>query len=106
MKLFETAAIVFLLNIPFGYWRANVKKFSVKWALAIHVPVPLVVGLRFLFGLGFAFITYPVLVGAFFTGQLVGSKLHNWWKNSLDIPVTSCLACDLIKIRGLNLSNK
>ena len=106
MKLFETAVIIFFLNIPFGYWRANVKKFSVQWALAIHIPVPVVIGLRFLFGLGFAFITYPILVGAFFTGQFVGSKLHGWWKNNLEVPATSCLACDLFRIAGFNSSNK
>ncbi len=106
MKLFETAVIVFFLNIPFGYWRDNVKKFSIDWALAIHIPVPVVVGLRFLFGLGFAFITYPILVGAFFTGQLAGSSLHKWWKKNLEVPATSCLACDLIKMAGLSSSDK
>ncbi len=106
MKLFEAAVIVFLFNVPFGYWRANVKKFSMQWALAIHVPVPFVIGLRFLLGLGFAFITYPVLVGAFFTGQLLGSKLHNHWKDSLDFPVTSCMACDIIRQRVYNPPDK
>jgi hypothetical protein len=37
------AAVVFLLNIPLVYWRAGVKKFSLQWVLAIHLPVPLVV---------------------------------------------------------------
>ncbi len=41
----------------------------------IHLPVPLVIALRIFGGLGFHFITYPLLVGAFFAGQLAGSRL-------------------------------
>ena len=37
---------VFFLNLPFGFWRAGVRKFSLPWFLAVHAPIPLVVGLR------------------------------------------------------------
>lgn len=98
MRLFEVAVVVFLFNVPFGYWRANVKKFSVQWVLAIHLPVPFVVALRFLSGIGFAFITYPILVGSFFFGQFAGAKLFIWWKSKIKTTQTSCLACDIYKI--------
>lgn len=98
MRIFEVAVIVFLFNVPFGYWRANVKKFSLQWVLAIHLPVPVVVALRFLSGIGFAFITYPILVGSFFLGQFAGAKIFKLWKNKISIPQTSCLACDLFKL--------
>ncbi len=98
MKLFEVGLIVFLFNVPFGYWRSNVKKFSLQWILAIHLPVPFVVAIRFLSGIGFAFITYPVLVSAFFLGQYVGAKLQLWWRKNLQAPVSSCLPCDLVRI--------
>ncbi len=98
MRILEVAIVVFLFNVPFGYWRANVKKFSIQWILAIHLPVPFVVALRFLSGIGFAFITYPILVGSFFLGQFAGAKLFNWLKNKISIPQTSCLACDLVKL--------
>jgi hypothetical protein len=75
MALLAVALIVFLLNVPFGYWRARVKKFSLQWILAIHLPIPLVVLLRLNSGIGFAFITSPILVGAFFAGQYVGAML-------------------------------
>jgi hypothetical protein len=76
MTLLSVALIVFLLNVPFGYWRGSVKKFSLQWALAIHIPVPLVVLLRLNSGIGFAFISYPILIGAFFAGQYAGGRLY------------------------------
>lgn len=72
--LFLLAVIVFVLNLPFGFWRSKVRKFSFKWFLFIHLPVPAVVLLRIYSGVGFEFITYPVLIGAFFMGQYVGKK--------------------------------
>jgi hypothetical protein len=65
---------VFVLNLPFGYWRGQVKKFSLQWFLAVHLPVPAVIALRFAGGLGFQWFTYPFLVGAFFLGQFAGAK--------------------------------
>ena len=70
---------VLLLNLPFGYWRAGVGKFTVPWFLAVHAPVPLVVSLRILSGLGWHLKVFPVLAGAFFTGQYLGGKLRHWW---------------------------
>lgn len=70
------AFLVFLLNIPFGYWRANTRKFSVPWFLAIHLPIPLVVLIRIQSHLGFAWYTYPIMVGAFFLGQRVGYHIR------------------------------
>ena len=75
MELYWVAVIVFIINIPFGYWRANTRKFSGQWFLAIHLPVPLVIALRYLAGLGWQLITFPVLIGAFFLGQLAGGLL-------------------------------
>lgn len=72
MNLWTVAAIVFLVNLPFGFWRATVPKFSRQWILAIHLPVPIVIALRIFSGLGWAFITFPVLIGAFFLGQFLG----------------------------------
>lgn len=76
MPLLGAGAIVALLNLPFGYWRAGTTKFSLPWFLAVHAPVPLVVAIRFLAHLGWHFITFPVLVGAFFAGQFVGGYLR------------------------------
>jgi hypothetical protein len=67
--------LTFVLNLPFGYWRSNVKKFSFLWFLYVHLPIPFIVLMRFGFHLGFQWWTYPFLVGAFFSGQLLGKKL-------------------------------
>lgn len=75
LKLVLLTVVVFLLNLPFGYWRAGVKKFSFKWFLYIHLPVPAVILLRICSDVGFAFYTYPLFAGAFFGGQIVGRKL-------------------------------
>ena len=45
--LWTVAAAVLLINLPFGFWRAGVRKFSPAWFVAVHAPVPLAVGLRF-----------------------------------------------------------
>lgn len=75
MNIWIAAIIVFVLNLPFGYWRANVKKLSLQWFLSIHLPVPLVLAIRIFGGLGWQPITFPMLVGAFFAGQLLGGRL-------------------------------
>ena len=75
MKITLVAIAVLLLNLPFGYWRSKVKKFSLQWFLAIHIPVPFVILLRIYSNIGFELYTYPVLVGSFFLGQFIGARL-------------------------------
>jgi hypothetical protein len=77
MSLWTVAPLVFLLNLPFGYWRASVRKMSGPWFLAVLVPVPLVIALRIYSGLGFKLISFPVIVGAFLLGQFVGGRVRN-----------------------------
>ena len=95
MMLVIAALMVFLLNIPFGYWRGNVKKFSWQWFLSVHCPVPVIVLLRLNLGLGWEWTTYPMLVGSYFFGQLVGGKWYKVWKRSMR--VSSCLLWDIAR---------
>ncbi len=88
---------VIILNLPFGYWRAHVKKFSLQWVLAVHIPVPIVVILRVYSGIGFEFITYPVIVAAFFLGQYLGKKIYEFRKIRAAFPLTACLIYDLYR---------
>ena len=76
MNIWFAALLVILFNIPFGYWRANVRKFSLQWALAVHIPVPFVIALRLLGNIGFQFYTYLILVTAFFLGHLLGKMIY------------------------------
>jgi len=91
--------IVFIINIPFGYWRANVKRFSLQWFLAIHVPVIFVIGLRLGFHLGFAWYTYVALVSTFFLGQQTGAIIIKRLRSTCT-SVTSCMVMDLLRCRA------
>ena len=75
MNLWAVAAAVFLINVPFGYWRSRERVRSRRWFLAVHLPVPLVIALRVLSGLGFQLASFPLIAGAFFLGQYVGGRL-------------------------------
>jgi len=88
------AFVVFVFNIPFGYWRAHVKKFSLQWVLAIHIPVPFIILLRIFSGIGFAWYTYIFMVAAFFMGQRLGGLLIKRVDRACH-HVTSCLVMDL-----------
>lgn len=76
MRLALVVLAVFTLNVPFGYWRAGTRKFSWQWILAIHLPVPLVIALRILSGLGFQLWSFPIMVAAFFLGQYCGARMR------------------------------
>lgn len=65
---------ILVLNMPFGYWRAGLRKLSVAWFVAIHAPVPLVVALRWVLDLPFQWGTLPVFVAAYFSGQWLGAR--------------------------------
>ena len=84
-----------MLNVPFGYWRESVRKFSLAWVLAIHIPVPLVVLMRLYTGIGFAWYTYPLIIGAFFVGQYIGVRLHRRMARHLGAPLSSCMVMDV-----------
>ncbi len=73
--------VTFLVNIPFGFWRAHAKRTGnkIEWALAVHLPVPLVVLMRYLAGLSWNASGAPmilVFVLAYFLGQKTGGKLY------------------------------
>ena len=68
--------ITFVINLPFGYWRAGVRKFSPAWFVAVHAAVPLVVALRLALGLPFRWAIFPLFVAAYFGGQTVGARLR------------------------------
>jgi len=98
MKIFIISLIILILNIPFGYWRGNVKKFSLQWILSVHIPVPFVIFLRIYSNIGFEFYTYIFLVSAFFIGQKLGYILHSWYLNKYN-NVSAFLFYDLYKIK-------
>jgi len=79
------ALMILALNLPFGFWRAGTRRFSLPWFLAVHVPVPIAVGLRVAVGLGWRLSALPVFVGAFVAGQYLGGTVRRSW-NRRDRP--------------------
>lgn len=73
-------ALLFLftiaVNVPFGFWREGVTKFSVAWFIAVHAAVPLILGVRLALGIEFEWLNLPFLVFAYFAGQAVGARLR------------------------------
>lgn len=62
--------IVFAINVPCGYWRAHASRFSLQWFLAVHLPIPAIIALRLMSGIGWHWSTVPALIGAYFAGQM------------------------------------
>ena len=96
MTLFLILVTMFLVNILFGYWRANTRKFSIQWIMAIHIPVPLAIGLR-LWLLGWSWPMLPLFIATFFTGQYAGGKLRNYLAKR-QLHLSSCLVMDLVRM--------
>ena len=78
----ELEAVTILLaigiNLPFGAYRATVRKFSWQWFLAVHLPIPFIIVMRLSFGFGWWFV--PFMLASAVTGQLLGSWLFNVWR--------------------------
>lgn len=69
------SCITLLVNVPMGYWRSMVKKYSLQWFLAIHLAVPVIFLLRTEAGLGYGYI--PELVVFAIAGQIIGGRLDS-----------------------------
>lgn len=80
MTLVVALALVWLANLPFGYWRAGLAKRSLPWFVAIHAPIPLVWLIRDLLGLDWRLATLPLFVGAYFLGQWLGGRSRRWFQ--------------------------
>ena len=91
------ALLTFVVNIPFGYWRAKTKKLSKEWFLAIHLPVPLIVIFRLLMGVHLNILAVAVFVTAFFLGQRLGILLNRYVEKRLGYSSKNMFA-DLLKL--------
>ena len=77
MRVVAVLAVVMLVTLPFGFYRAYTRKLSLRWFLAIHLPVPLIFLARFESHLSYAFIPFTSL--AFAAGQMLGARAGHWW---------------------------
>lgn len=80
MKIALISAFALLVNIPMGMWRYHLRKFSAKWFIAIHAPVPLVILLRVLLNVSISFIA--IFIAFSILGQIAGGKLETARKNT------------------------
>lgn len=78
MIIFLIAFLVFIINIPFGFWRKSQKKFSLNWFIAIHAPVVVSIYLRYLAEIDFKWSYLIIFVFVFFTGQTAGKFLYTF----------------------------
>ncbi|PKL52610.1 MAG: hypothetical protein CVV37_00385 [Nitrospira bacterium HGW-Nitrospira-1] len=74
LPVIALSLFTFCLNLFFGYFRGKQKKFSFKWFLYIHLPIPLVVLARLFLHLDYRYI--PILLLAAIAGQIVGARLE------------------------------
>ncbi|MBA3070631.1 MAG: hypothetical protein FP829_00400, partial [Nitrospirae bacterium] len=49
-------SLTFMLNMPFGYLRGKTKRFSLKWFLYVHLPIPFVLLARILSNIDMTYI--------------------------------------------------
>jgi hypothetical protein len=94
MKMLMLGFLVFLINIPFGYWRANTKSKSIEWFATIHIPILIAIIIRFQSGIDFSVLSVLFNVFSFIFGQFLGIKLFTLLRKT-GINGTSCLIIDL-----------
>ena len=82
MNVWILVGTIFLMNLPFGAWRATTRKLSVAWFVSIHVPVIAAILLRLYSGIGWHVVTFLESVAAFFLGQFAGGLLYRRRKGS------------------------
>jgi len=70
---------IFVINLPFGFFRARVKKFTHPWGRCIYIPILINIAVRRLV-LHWNWTVIPYLLGATILGHIVGgfwSKRHS-----------------------------
>ncbi|MCE5312187.1 MAG: hypothetical protein LLF86_03445 [Nitrospiraceae bacterium] len=66
--------IAFLVNLPAGYMRSRSVKYSIKWFMYIHLPIPVIIAARIFSQTESVFI--PLFVAAAFAGQFIGGRIE------------------------------
>lgn len=68
------ALFTFIVNLPMGIWRVQVKKFSWQWFLAIHLTIPLIYFMRTEAGISYGYV--PLFIVVAIIGQIAGGRIH------------------------------
>jgi len=69
-----TSLLVFAFgaNLPLGYLREGVRKFSLRWFIYIHITIPMIILLRLHYGFGWSIV--PLTLACAVAGQLLGGR--------------------------------
>ncbi len=62
------------MNLPFGWLREGVRKFSPMWFLYVHFPIPFIIAMRI--GLGIEWKFAPLLILVAVLGQYAGARMR------------------------------
>ena len=73
LPVFLLFSLTVLINLPFGYYRKRARRFSLRWFLCIHLPIPFIFLGRVLSNLDFRYI--PIFVTAAVLGQIIGGRI-------------------------------
>jgi len=76
VELLVLLSAIVLINLPFGYWREGVRKFSAAWFVAVHAAVPMIVLLRMALDIEWRLVNLPFMVAAYLSGQTIGSRMR------------------------------
>jgi hypothetical protein len=74
LLLFGLIALAIIVNIPLGYFRQAVQKFSFAWYFYVHVSIPLIIYLRIKSGYSWKFI--PLTIAGAVIGQITGGRVR------------------------------
>ena len=79
-KILIVLLFALVVNLPFGYWRAGLRKLSFLWFLAIHLPILLVIPFRIAMGISYhavpLLLVIPLVIAAAVIGQLLGGRFR------------------------------
>ncbi|MEO2064911.1 MAG: hypothetical protein ABGX17_00215 [Desulfurobacteriaceae bacterium] len=73
-KLLFFILATLLMNIPFGWLREGVRKFSPLWFIYVHFPIPFIIAMRI--GLGIEWKFAPLLILVAVLGQFIGARIR------------------------------
>ena len=74
LMLFVVILAAILINIPLGYVRQGVEKFSFAWYFYIHISIPFIIYLRIKSGYSWKLI--PLTIAGAILGQVIGGRIR------------------------------
>jgi len=74
LPLLGLIALSIIVNIPLGFLRQAVEKFSFAWYFYVHISIPLVIYLRIKSGYSWKFI--PLTLAGAVIGQIIGGRIR------------------------------